>query len=204
VGLLVGFAPWIVYWVLVGNAPFLLAILVPLALAVAGMIVGRVKKLPGLTFEIATVGTFFVLTILTLTVSGSFLEKWLAPLSYVGIFGVVLIGVLIGKPFIREFADVVQPAEVTDTDLYLRITTVLTWIWVAAYGAMTASAAVPPILHGDDATLLDSDGASSFIFYWVIPFSLMGIAALVTRMLPSKMIRSQTPSSPDEDRPQQA
>lgn len=198
-GLLVGFAPWIVYWVLVGNAPFLLAILVPLALAVAGMIVGRVKKLPGLTFEIATVGTFFGLTILTLTVSGSFLEKWLAPLSYVGIFGVVLIGVLIGKPFIREFADVVQPAEVTDTDLYLRITTVLTWIWVAAYGAMTASAAIPPILHGDDATLLDSDGASSFIFYWVIPFSLMGIAALVTRMLPNRMIRSQTPTSSDED-----
>lgn len=197
-GLLLGFAPWIVYWVLVGNAPFLLAILVSLALAVAGMIVGRIKKLPGLTFEIGTLGTFFLLTILTLTVSKSFLERWLAPLSYVGIFGVVLIGVLIGKPFVREFASIVQPPEVTDTDLYLRVTTVLTWIWVVAYGAMTASAAVPPIFHGDDATLLDEGGGLSAVFYWVIPFSLMGIAALVTRMLPNKMIRAQTPASPDE------
>ena len=46
----------------------------------------------------------------------------------------MLVGVLIGKPFVREFANIVQPAEVTNTDLYLRITTVLTWIWVAAYG----------------------------------------------------------------------
>ena len=192
-GLLVGFAPWIVYWVLVGNVPFLLALLVSLSLAVGAMIVGRVKKLPGLTFEIGTLGTFFFLTVLTLTVSKSFLERWLAPLSYAGIFAVVLVGVLIGKPFVREFANIVQPAEVTNTNLYLRITTVLTWIWVAAYGGMTASAAVPPIVHGKDATLLDEDGASSFVFYWVIPFALMGIAALVTRLLPSRMIRSHTP-----------
>lgn len=192
-GLLVGFAPWIVYWVLVGNVPFLLALLVSLSLAVGAMIVGRTKKLPGLTFEIGTLGTFFFLTILTLTASKSFLERWLAPLSYAGIFAVVLIGVLIGKPFIREFANIVRPAEMTNTDLYLRITTVLTWIWVAAYGGMTASAAVPPIVHGKDATLLDEDGASSFVFYWVIPFALMGIAALVTRLLPNRMIRSSNP-----------
>lgn len=192
-GLLVGFAPWIVYWVLVGNVPFLLAILVSLSLAVGAMIVGRTKKLPGLTFEIGTLGTFFFLTVLTLTVSKPFLERWLAPLSYAGIFAVVLTGVLIGKPFIREFANIVQPAEVANTDLYLRITTVLTWIWVAAYGGMTASAAVPPIVHGKDATLLDEDGASSFVFYWVIPFVLMGIAAVVTRLLPNRMIRSSTP-----------
>lgn len=192
-GLLVGFAPWIVYWVLVGNVPFLLALLVSLSLAVGAMIVGRIKKLPGLTFEIGTLGTFFFLTVLTLTASKSFLERWLAPLSYAGIFAVVLIGVLIGKPFVREFANIVQPAEVTNTDLYLRITTVLTWIWVAAYGGMTASAAVPPIVHGKDATLLDEDGASSFVFYWVIPFALMGIAALVTRLLPNRMIRSSNP-----------
>jgi len=201
VGLLVGFAPWIVYWVLIGNVPFLLAVLVSLSLSVGGMIVGRSRKLPGFTFEIGTLGTFFFLTVLTLTASRSFLERWVAPLSSVGIFAVVLIGVLIGKPFIREFVGIVQPSEVTDTDLYLRITTVLTWIWVVAYGGMTASSAVPPILDGQ-ATLLDADSASSFIFYWVIPFSLMGIAALVTRILPNKMVRAQPSVSPEEGQPE--
>ena len=37
-GILFGFAPWIVYWVLVGNVPFLVAALVALAIAVAGLV----------------------------------------------------------------------------------------------------------------------------------------------------------------------
>ena len=196
-GLLLGFAPWIVYWVLVANAPFLVAVLIPLALAVASMAIGRTRKMPGFTFELGSVGTFLFLTVLTLTVNRSFLERWLAPLSYVGIFSVVLIGVLIGKPFIREFAELTQPAEVINTPVYLRITAVLTWIWVAAYAAMTLSAAVPPIMQSH-ATILDTSGPPSFIFYWVIPFSLMGITAIVTRVLPDRMMRSPAPEpAPD-------
>jgi hypothetical protein len=52
VGILFGFAPWIVYWVLVGNVPFLTAVLVALAVAVATFVVGRVKGTPGRTLEI--------------------------------------------------------------------------------------------------------------------------------------------------------
>jgi len=38
VGILFGFAPWIVYWVLVGNASFLVAALGAFAIAIAGML----------------------------------------------------------------------------------------------------------------------------------------------------------------------
>ena len=38
--MLFGFAPWIVYWVLVGNVPFETAVLVALGIAVAGLVVG--------------------------------------------------------------------------------------------------------------------------------------------------------------------
>jgi hypothetical protein len=36
----VGFAPWIVYWVLVGNVPFKTAVLVALAVAVLSFVIG--------------------------------------------------------------------------------------------------------------------------------------------------------------------
>lgn len=36
-GMLFGLAPWIVYWVLVGNVPFAAAVLVALAVAAAGL-----------------------------------------------------------------------------------------------------------------------------------------------------------------------
>lgn len=185
--IVIGFAPWIVYWVLVGNVPFETAVLVALAVAVAGLVIGRVRKAPGITFEIGAVATFLALTILTFTVSRGFMERWLQPLSNVGIFLVALGGVLVGRPFVREFATADQPAEVVNSAVFQRITLVLTWIWVAAFAGMTMSSAIPPIVQGD-ATILDTKTPLSFLFYWVIPFSFIALAALATRLLPARMV----------------
>jgi hypothetical protein len=186
VGILFGFAPWIVYWVLVGNVPFIAAVLVALAFAVAGLVIGRAKRAPGLTLEIGAVGTFLVLTALTFLLSQSSMERWMQPLSNAGIFLVALTGVLIGKPFVREFAAADQPAGVVDSDLFGRITARLTWIWVAVFAGMTVSSSIPPIVQGD-ATILDTKTPLSFVCYWIIPFSLLGLAALASRILPDRM-----------------
>jgi hypothetical protein len=127
-----------------------------------------------------------VLTVLTFTLSESFMEQWIQPLSNAGIFLVALTGVLIGKPFVREFAEADQPKEVVESELFRRITTLLTWIWVAAFAGMTVSSAIPPIVQGD-ATILDTKTPLSFICYWVIPFALLGLAALASRILPERM-----------------
>jgi hypothetical protein len=185
--MLFGFAPWIVYWVLVGNVPFTTAVLVALAIAVAASVIGRIIGKPGRTLEIGAVATFLVLTVLTFTLSESFIERWIQPLSNAGIFLVALIGLLIGKPFVREFAAAEQPPDVVKTELFGRITSVLTWIWIAAFAGMTVSSAIPPIVEGD-ATILDTKSPLSFVCYWVIPFSLLGLAALASRFLPDRML----------------
>jgi len=186
VGILFGFAPWIVYWVLVGNVPFVAAVLVALAVAVASLVIGRIRGAAGRTLEIGAVVTFLVLTVLTFTLSQSFMEQWLQPLSTAGIFLAALGSVLFGKPFVREFAEVGQPKEIIETDLFKKITNVLTWIWVAAFAGMTVSSAIPPIVYGE-ATILDTRTPLSFVCYWVIPFSLLGLAALASRILPERM-----------------
>ena len=188
-GILFGFAPWIVYWVLVGNVPFIVAALAPLTIAVAGFLVGRATRTPVGTLEIGAVGTFFVLTALTLFMSQSFTERWAQPLSNAGIFLVALTGLLIGKPFLREFAAAGQPPGVVESDLFGRVITRLTWMWVAVFGGMTVSSAIPPIVL-DDAAILDTTRPLSFVGYWVIPFSLLGLAALATKILPDRMIAS--------------
>ena len=153
--MLFGFAPWIVYWVLVGNVPFTTAVLVALAIAIATFVIGRVRGSAGRTLEIGAVGTFLVLTVLTFTLSQSFVQQWIQPLSNAGIFLVALISVLIGKPFVRDFAAADQAAEAIKSDLFNRITTLLTWIWVAAFAGMTVSSLIPPIVQGN-ATILDT------------------------------------------------
>jgi len=189
--MLFGFAPWIVYWVLVGNVPFKAAVLIALAIAVAVLVIGHVSGRPGRTLDIGAAATFLVLTVLTFTLSDSFMQGWIQPLSNAGIFLVALISVLIGKPFVREFAAAEQPADVVKTQLFGRIVTVVTWIWIAAFAGMTVSSAIPPIvqgLGGEGATILDTKTPLSFVCYWVIPFSLLGMAALASRYLPDRML----------------
>src|SRR5205085_11627620 len=96
------------------------------------------------------------------------------------------VGALIGKPFVREFASAGRPDEVIKSDLFTHITTLLTWIWIAAFAGMTVSSAIPPIVQGD-ATILDTKTPLSFVCYWVIPFAFMGLAALASRILPNRM-----------------
>jgi hypothetical protein len=185
--MLFGFAPWIVYWVLVGRVPFALAVLVALAIAVAGFAIGNAAGKPWHPLQIGAVATFLVLTVLTFALGDSFNQRWMLPLSIAGIFLVALVSVLIGKPFVLEFAAAEQPDDVVRTELFGRIVTLLTWLWVAAFAGMTVSSAIPPIVDGN-ATILDTQTPLSFVCYWVIPFSLLGLAALASRLLPDRML----------------
>lgn len=185
--MLSGFAPWIAYWVLVGNVPFGVAALVALVIAVAASAAGATTGKPWRPLQIGAAATFLVLTALTFALGDAFNQRWLLPVSNAGVLVVALVGVLIGKPFVREFAAAAQPADVVKTDLFSRMVTALTWVWVVAFAAMTVSSAIPPIVDGN-ASLLDTRTPLSYLCYWVVPFSLWGLAALVSPLLADRML----------------
>jgi hypothetical protein len=186
VGILFGFAPWIVYWVLVGNVPLLIAVSVALTIAVVGLVIGRATRIPARPLEIGAGATFLVLTAVTLLSSQSLTERWAQPLSNAGILLVVLVGVLTGKPFVHEFVAAGQPPGVVDSDLFGQVIARLAWIWVAVFAGMTVSSSIPPIALRN-ATILDAKTPLSYVCYWVIPFSLLGLGALATKILPDLM-----------------
>jgi hypothetical protein len=185
--MLFGFAPWIVYWVLVGNVPFTTAAVVALAIAGAGCVIGQSTGKPGRTLEIGSFATFLVLSVLTFALDESFIQRWILPLGNAGIFLVAVISLLVGKPFAREFAAAEWPADVVKTELFGRMIGLLTWMWVATFAGMTVSSVIPPIVDAN-ATILDTKTPLSFVCYWVIPFSLFGAAALASRFLPHRML----------------
>jgi len=180
VGILFGFAPWIVYWVLVGNVPLTAAAVVALVVAVVGLALARGAGKPAGTFEIGSLATFFVLAVLTCVLGETTLERWLPALGNAGIFLVALVGIVAGKPFAREYAAAEQPADVVKTELFERMARVLAGIWVVVFAVMTVSALIPP--------LLDTQAPLSYVLYWIIPFSLFGAAALVSRFVPERML----------------
>ncbi len=95
--MLFGFAPWTVYWVLVGNVPLAVAVLIALAIAVAAVAIGSVAGKPWQPLQIGAVATFLVLTVLTLALGDPFSQRWMLPLSFTGILLVALVSVLVRK-----------------------------------------------------------------------------------------------------------
>lgn len=185
--MLFGLAPWIAYWVLVGNVPFSAAAIVGLIVAATALLIGNVADEAERTLEIGSAAVFVALTVLSFAVSSSFAQRWMLPVSAAGFFLVALVGTLTGKPFVRAFAAAEQPADVVKTGLFGRMVGVLSWIWLATAAGMTVSSAIPAIARRD-ATILDTRTPLSYVCYWIVPFTLLALAALASRLVADRML----------------
>jgi hypothetical protein len=194
VGILSGLAPWIVYWVLVGNVPLTAAAVVALAVAISAVSVGRWQGNSWRVLEIGAFATFLVVTILTVALSASAVERWILPVSIIGLLLAALLGVLIGRPFAGEYADASGPTDETRSELFARMHIRVTWVWVGAFAGMAVSASIPAIVH-DDATILDLRTPLSFVCYWIVPFALLAVAAVAAHVLVDRMTAAA--NSPD-------
>ncbi|MEJ2870228.1 acyl-CoA thioesterase/bile acid-CoA:amino acid N-acyltransferase family protein [Actinomycetospora sp. OC33-EN08] len=178
-----GFVPWIVYWVLVGNAPFTVAVLAAFGVAVLGTAVSRARGTRPTAFDLGNLGVFVVLAVAALVVPDPVLERWLQPLGNAGLLVVALAGVLTGHPFVRDYATASVDAATARSDGFRVITTAMTWMWVGVFAAMTVVSAIPPVLDGE-ATIRDAGDTLSVVCYWVAPFVLLGLAGAVSGAFP--------------------
>ena len=179
----VGFLPWIVYWVLVGNVPFQLAVLVAVPVSGLAMLVGRLRHLPGRTLDTGTLVVFVVLAVLAFVVPDDVLERWLQPLGNAGLLAVVLAGLAVGRPFVLDYATPTVDAVTARTDGFRAITTAMTWLWAGLFAVMTLLSAIPPIVDGS-ATMLDATDTLSILCYWVAPFVLLGLGGTISGAFP--------------------
>src|SRR6478752_3408659 len=182
-GIVIGFVPWIVYWILVGNIPFTTAVTIAFAITLLTQIILRTRKQPLHTLDVGNLVVFAVLTLAAYLVPNNVLERWLQPLSSLGLFLIALVGLLIGRPFVREYAVETVDAETAKTQGFRTITSAMTWMWVAAFGVMLVSTLIPPIVDGA-ATILDLDNSLSIVCYWVIPYTVLGVAGAISATFP--------------------
>ncbi len=182
-GFVLGFLPWVLYWALIGNVPFRLAAGLVLAVAVLVQVIERLRHRPWRSLEVGSLAVFALLALAAFVVDDGVLERWMQPLSNLGIFLVALGGLLVGRPFVREYAAASVDERTARTDGFARITRNMTVLWTGVFAAMTVTSAVPPFVDGD-ATLRDSDDLLSILCYWVIPYVLLALAGLVSGLFP--------------------
>jgi hypothetical protein len=179
----VGFLPWIVYWILVGNVPFPLAVLVAVAVSALSLLVGRLRHVPGKSLATGTLVVFVVLAVLAFVIPDDVLERWLQPLGNAGLLAVVLAGLALGRPFVLDYATPTVDAVTARTDGFRAITTGMTWLWAGLFALTTLISAIPPIVDGS-ATMLDATDTLSILCYWVAPFVLLGLGGTISGAFP--------------------
>jgi hypothetical protein len=182
-GYVLGFLPWIVYWILVGNVAFELALLVALGIAAVGLVVGRIRHAPPTTLDVGSLAVFVVLAVVAFVVPDDVLERWIQPLGNAGLLLIVLGGLAVRRPFVLDYARASVDAVTARTDGFRAVTTAMTWLWAGLFAAMTLLSAIPPLVDGD-ATLLDADDTLSILCYWVAPFALMGLGGTISGAFP--------------------
>lgn len=184
-GFLAGFAPWIVYWILSGSVAFETAIGVAFAIAVLSNLLslkaGGIANLKVL--EVGNTIAFVGLALIGAIGGDDFVARWIQPLGNGALLLIMLVSILIGRPFTLQYAKAATPPELWDSPGFLAVNRLITWIWVGAMALMTVLAAIPPILQGD-ATREDGGTTLSIVCYWVLPYAAMGLAVLFTTKYP--------------------
>lgn len=197
-GFMSGFAPWIVYWILSGNVPFATAILVAFALSVLVCLLSVVRHQTPKVLEIGNAVAFVVLAGVGLVAGDAFVGRWIQPLGNGALLLIMVVSVLIGKPFVVQYVGDSVPAEQRTTPGFLYVSNLITWVWVVAMGIMTAMALIPPIVQGD-ATMNDGGSTLSIVCYWVIPFTCLGLAMLFSLRFPDWLDAEMADPSEDTE-----
>jgi len=180
------FAPWIAFWILVGNVDFRTALLVACAIAVVHAVREARASGGAKVLDVGTAVAFATLLALTLLGEEPFLERWMQPLANGALLAIALASIALGRPFVLAYAKEETPPELWREPLFLRTVGRITWAWIAAFAVMTASAVVPPLVD-DAATLRDEDATLSIVFYWVIPSVALAAAIVFTRRYPERV-----------------
>jgi hypothetical protein len=184
-GFITGLAPWIVYWILVGNVDFRLAVLIAFGVAVFELVHTYMEGQLVTSLDIGSTIAFAVLTIITFASDDIFLERWIQPLTSAALLAIALGSILLGRPFAREYARAEVPEEHWNDPGFLKTTLTITWFWVGVFAVMTVSALIPPIVDGQK-TFSDQSDEVGVIFYWVIPIAALVVGILFTKWYPDR------------------
>jgi hypothetical protein len=172
----VGFAPWIIFWVVAAPSTWeyatLGALIAAVILAVPDAQHRRLKLL-----DVATIGFFAVFSLLAVFLDAADLD-WLEDYSQAissGVLAVLVLGSLAFVPFTEQYARESTPREVWDTPLFKQVNRVLTAVW----GLVFAISAILGVIAQN------VDSGQDWL-NWIIPIALIVGAFKFTARYPDQ------------------
>ncbi|MBI4591030.1 MAG: all-trans-retinol 13,14-reductase, partial [Candidatus Rokubacteria bacterium] len=128
VGIFLGFAPWIAYWVLSGSGLGRTGVAVGLAAAL-GLCAWQIHRGRARVMELTAAAFFATHAVVTLALGSAFLRTY-DPVLASGTLAAMAWGTLLaGSPFTAQYAREDWPREYWDAPLFRRTNAMLTGLW---------------------------------------------------------------------------
>jgi hypothetical protein len=173
VTLALGFAPWILYWVLVSNNTFEEAAVAALVAQVVLLGWGSLHKSTPKLLELGSLLWFALLVVVAFTAEEDFFTEWSYILSNFALTAIVVVSIAVGQPFTRQYAREGVPRELWGSEIFLRSTAVIAWFWLGALVVMSVS------------TLLTRAWTDEELWFnWIIPIGAFVAAIKFTHWYP--------------------
>ncbi|GAA4836742.1 hypothetical protein GCM10023201_27070 [Actinomycetospora corticicola] len=174
----VGFAPWIVFWVISAPSTWkwasLAALIVALGIALPGFVPDRAGRRAGISaLDGASLAFFAVVSVLALVLQRNtlaVLELYAQTLSMALLAVVAIVGAVVGRPFTAFYARQGVPEQYWGTPEFLRVNRVISLVWGAAFVVI----AVAGFVAVRYAVALD-------LLQWVVPVVALVAAARFTQ-----------------------
>jgi len=131
--MLISFIPWFLFWILLSMRK-------PEPAALAGFIVTLIfiimEKARHRSVKILQAGTlafFFILAILAIFTELEWFGHWVNLWSNLALTLIVLISIVIGKPFTLQYAKEETPKEYWSSPKFIQINYTISWVWFLAF-----------------------------------------------------------------------
>jgi hypothetical protein len=167
-GLLIGFAPWIIFWVFAGETfrfatvgAFVSAIVVNLP----ALLQRRLKLL-----DIGTLLFFALLAVAAFTIERTWFERFANPLSNGALALIAFVSIVLRQPFTLQYARETTPAESWNAPAFIRAGYLISGVWCASFVIQTISTLIAAIRPSDHV-----------LFRYLIPYGSLVLALAYTR-----------------------
>lgn len=161
--------PWFVFWIFLSLQRLEVAAFGGFAFAFFIILLGIWKKYSIKILELGTLIFFFITALLYFFVNLDWLVRWINSLGSVALFLIVLISILIKKPFTLQYARETTPKERWFSPAFMHVNYIISWAWCL----MMFINSIFSVLF---TTILP---VQSWV-NWVVSLSCFGIAILFT------------------------
>ena len=146
--ILLGFTPYVAFFVIMRIGAIEAAMWAAFAVAVLVALMGRWRGHSPKILEIGAVVLFGALAAFTAIAHWDWSLTTVRLAVDLGLLAIVLVSIAVSRPFTMQYARERVPQEYWQTPLFLAINRWITWVWAGAYAVLVLAHAITVVFAG--------------------------------------------------------